>query len=260
MENAIKKAYELGLLGNNIFESGFSFDVEISLTGESYVAGEESALMESIEGKRSQPRFRPPFPAQFGVWGKPSNINNVKTLTYVPDIISNGSDWFSNIGVKGDKEKKIPGSTGTAIICLSGNIKFPGLYEVPMGLSLREVIYEIGGGTASGKKLKVLQTGGPLGGVLDSDSLDIHLDFDEMKKAGAILGSGGIIVGDQDTCIVDLTRVLVAFCQYESCGKCFPCRLGMEHILEITERMVKFESSSKDLEPVSYTHLRAHET
>ena len=247
MENAIKKAYELGLLGDNIFESGFSFHVEVSLTGESYVAGEESALMESIEGKRSQPRFRPPFPAQFGVWGKPSNINNVKTLTYVPDIISNGSNWFSNIGVQGDKEKKIPGSTGTAIICLSGNIKFPGLYEVPMGLSLSEVIYEIGGGTASGKKLKVLQTGGPLGGVLGSDSLDIHLDFDEMKKAGAILGSGGIIVGDEDTCVVDLTRVLVAFCQYESCGKCFPCRLGMEHILEITERMVKCESSSEDL-------------
>tara|TARA_A100001037_G_C15154265_1_gene642947 strand:+ start:29702 stop:31486 length:1785 start_codon:yes stop_codon:yes gene_type:complete len=248
MENAIKRAYDEGLLGKNIFDSGFDFDVEISLTGESYVAGEESALMESIEGKRSQPRFRPPFPAQFGVWGKPSNINNVKTLTYVPDIISNGSNWFANIGVQGNKEKKIQGSTGTAIVCLSGNIKFPGLYEVPMGLSLRDVIYKIGGGTASGKELKVLQTGGPLGGVLDSNSLDIHLDFDEMKSAGAILGSGGIIVGDIETCVVDLTRVLVAFCQYESCGKCFPCRLGMEQILEITERMVKCESSESDLE------------
>ena len=237
---AISDAYELGLLGDNILGSDFSFNIEVSLTGESYIAGEETALMDSIEGKRSMPRSRPPFPAQSGVWGHPSNINNVKTLTYTPEIINKGSEWFSSIGVNK--------STGTAIICLSGKIKYPGLYEVPMGLSLRQVINDIGGGVPDNKKLKLLQTGGPLGGVLSPDSLDIKLDFDEMKKAGAILGSGGIIVGDSDTCAVDLTRVLVAFCQFESCGKCFPCRLGMEQLLEITERIVEFKSRKNDLE------------
>ena len=239
-EKAIEIAYELGLLGKNILGSEFSFDIEVALTGESYVSGEETALMEAIEGKRSMPRYRPPFPAQVGVWGKPSNINNVKTLAYAPEIISRGSQWFSSIGVNK--------STGTAIICLSGHIKYPGLYEVPMGLTLGQVVNDIGGGVADGKNLKLLQTGGPLGGVLSGDSLDIHLDFDEMRDAGAILGSGGIIVGDEDTCAVDLTRILVAFCQYESCGKCFPCRLGMEHLLEIVERIERFESQPGDLE------------
>ena len=238
--HAIAQAYEQGLLGQNILGSDFSFDVEVSLTGESYVAGEETALMDSIEGKRAMPRFRPPFPAAAGVWGKPSNINNVKTLAYAPEIISKGSQWFSSIGVNK--------STGTAILCLSGNIRYPGLYEVPMGLTLGEVVNEIGGGVPNGKKLKLLQTGGPLGGVLSADSMDIHLDFDEMREAGAILGSGGIIVGDEDTCAVDLTRVLVAFCQYESCGKCFPCRLGMEQLLDIIERIAKCQSEPGDLD------------
>jgi NADH:ubiquinone oxidoreductase subunit F (NADH-binding) len=239
-EAAIEQAYELGLLGENILDSDFSFDLEVALTGESYVAGEESALMESIEGKRAMPRYRPPFPAQFGVWGKPSNINNVKTLSYAPAIISRGSEWFSSIGVNR--------STGTAIICLNGQVKFPGLYEVPMGLTLGQVIDDIGGGVRGGKRLKMLQTGGPLGGVLSAESMSIHLDFDEMREAGAILGSGGIIVADEDTCAVDLTRVLVAFCQYESCGKCFPCRLGMEHLLEIVERIARCQSRPGDME------------
>ena len=186
------------------------------------------------------PRFRPPFPAAAGVWGKPSNINNVKTLSYAPEIILKGSQWFSSIGVNK--------STGTAILCLNGNIRYPGLYEVPMGLTLGEVVNEIGGGVPNGKKLKLLQTGGPLGGVLSADSMGVHLDFDEMREAGAILGSGGIIVGDEDTCAVDLTRVLVAFCQYESCGKCFPCRLGMEQLLEIIERIAKCQSEPGDLD------------
>ena len=239
-EKAIEDAYQLGLLGKNVLGSEFAFDIEVSLTGESYVAGEETALMDSIEGKRSMPRYRPPFPAQVGVWGKPSNINNVKTLAYAPEIVSRGSQWFSSIGVNK--------STGTAIICLSGQIKYPGLYEVPMGLTLGQIVNDIGGGVREGKKLKLLQTGGPLGGVLGADSLDIRLDFDEMREAGAILGSGGIIVADEDTCAVDLTRVLVAFCQYESCGKCFPCRLGMEHLLEIVERIARCESQPNDLE------------
>ena len=239
-EKAIEQAYEAGILGKNIFGTGFDFDIEVALTGESYVAGEETALMEAIEGKRSQPRFRPPFPAAYGVWGYPSTINNVKTYSYAPEIISRGAEWFSSIGVNR--------STGTAIICLNGNVEYPGLYEVPMGLTLGEVVNEIGGGVPDGKELKLLQTGGPLGGVLSAESMSIHIDFDEMRDAGAILGSGGIIVGDEDVCAVDLTRVLVAFCQFESCGKCFPCRLGMEHLLEITERIVRFESKEGDLE------------
>ena len=239
-ERAIKQAYDVGLLGKRILGSEFNFEIEVALTGESYVAGEESALMEAIEGKRSMPRYRPPFPAQYGLWGKPSNINNVKTLSYAPDIISRGSEWFSSIGVNK--------STGTAVICLSGKIVNPGLYEVPMGISLRQVIEEIGGGIPDGKKLKLLQTGGPLGGVLGADSLDIRLDFDDMQKAGAILGAGSIIVADEDTCAVDLTRILVTFCQYESCGKCFPCRLGMEHLLEIIERIARCETRPDDLE------------
>ena len=239
-ERAIAQAYELGLLGDNILDTGWGFDIEVALTGESYVSGEETALMDAVEGKRAMPRFRPPFPAQVGVWGKPTNINNVKTLAYAPSIIANGSEWFSGIGVNK--------STGTAIICLSGDIERPGLYEVPMGLTLGQVVNDIGGGVPGGKKLKMLQTGGPLGGLLSAESLSISLDFDEMRQAGAILGSGGIIVADEDTCAVDMTRVLVAFCQYESCGKCFPCRLGMEHLLEIVERISRFDSRPGDVE------------
>lgn len=239
-ERAIEQAYENGLLGNGILGSDFTFDIEVALTGESYVAGEETALMEAIEGHRSQPRYRPPFPAAFGVWGKPSTINNVKSLSYAPEIIANGSEWFSAIGVNR--------STGTAIVCLNGQVNYPGLYEVPMGLTLGQVINEIGGGVPNGKKLKMLQTGGPLGGVLGADSLDVHIDFDEMRDAGAIFGSGGVIVIDEDTCAVDITRNLVAFTQYESCGKCFPCRLGMEQLLEVVDRVVRFESRPQDLD------------
>ena len=238
-EEAIKQAYENGLLGENILESGFSFDIEVSLTGDSYVAGEETALMESIEGKSSRPRSRPPFPAAYGVWGKPSTINNVKSLSYVAEIIRNGSDWFKSTGTES--------SSGTAIVCLSGDISNPGMYEVEMGLSIGDVIEKLGGGIPNGRKLKMLQTGGPLGGVLGSDSLKVKIDFDEMAKAGAILGSGGIIVVDDRTCAVDLTKSLVAFCQYESCGKCFPCRLGMTHLLEIVEKISKGEGVIEDL-------------
>ena len=239
-EKAIEQAYEHGLLGKNILGSEFSFDIEVSLTGESYVAGEETAMMESIEGNRSMPRFKPPFPAAFGVWGKPSTINNVKTYSYAPEIISRGSEWFSSIGVNK--------STGTAIVCLNGNITYPGLYEVPMGLTIGQVINDLGGGVPNGKTLKLLQTGGPLGGVLGPDSMDIHIDFDEMAEAGAILGSGGIIVADEDTCAVDMTRVLVAFCQYESCGKCFPCRIGMTQMLEFMERIAGLEGRDDDIQ------------
>ncbi len=239
-ERAIEQAYEVGLLGKNILGSGFGFDIEISLTGESYVAGEETALMESIEGKRSMPRFKPPFPAAFGVWGKPSTINNVKSFSYAPQIVSRGGGWFKSVG----REK----CTGTAIICLSGDVKRPGMYEVPMGLQLGQVVEEIGGGTPSGRKVKMIQLGGPLGHILGAESLGYHLDFDEMRERGAMLGSGGVIVGDETRCAVDMARLLAAFCQYESCGKCFPCRLGMTQLLEMIERVAHMEASPRDLE------------
>ena len=237
---AIHQARELGILGEDIFGSGFSFDIEVSLTGDSYVAGEETALMESIEGKRAMPRFRPPFPAQVGLFGKPSNINNVKTLAYVPQIVDRGGEWFAGIGQNR--------STGTAILCLSGNLRYTGMVEVPLGMTLQQVIYDLAGGVPNGKKLKLLQTGGPLGGVLSADQMEIPLDFEAMAQAGAILGSGGIIAADEDTCAVDITRSLIAFCQYESCGKCFPCRLGMTHILEVLERISSCESAPGDLD------------
>ena len=238
--SAVRQAQELGLLGENILGSDFSFDVEVALTGDSYVAGEESALMEAIEGKRAMPRFRPPFPAQYGLFGKPTNINNVKTLAYVPEIVSKGGEWFAGIG----HER----STGTAILCLSGALNYTGMMEVPLGINLKDVLYDAAGGIRGGKELKFLQTGGPLGGVLGADNVDILLDFEVLRNAGAILGSGGIIAADEDTCVVDLTRALVAFCQYESCGKCFPCRMGMSHLLEVLERICNLEGEPEDLD------------
>ena len=237
---AVRQAQEVGLLGENILGSDFSFEIEVALTGDSYVAGEESALMEAIEGKRAMPRFRPPFPAQYGLFGKPTNINNVKTLAYVPEIVAKGGEWFASIG----HER----STGTAILCLSGSLNYTGMMEVPLGINLKDVLYDAAGGIRGGKKLKFLQTGGPLGGVLGADNVDILLDFEVLRNAGAILGSGGIIAADEDTCVVDLTRALVAFCQYESCGKCFPCRMGMSHLLEVLERICNLEGEADDLD------------
>lgn len=245
----IQQAYDLGLLGKNILGTDFSFDVEVALTGDSYVSGEETALMEAIEGKRSMPRYRPPFPAQVGVFGQPSNINNVKTLAYVPEIVARGGEWFASIGTPADRDNGINGSSGTAILCLSGDITYTGLVEVPLGMTLRQVLFDMAGGVPNGKRMKLLQTGGPLGGVLSASdaNLDLVLDFDVFRAAGAILGSGGIIVCDEDTCAVDLTRNLIAFCQYESCGKCFPCRMGMSHLLEVLERISNLEGTEEDL-------------
>lgn len=237
---AIDAAYANGLLGKNILGTDFSFDMEVSLVGESYVAGEETALMEAVEGKRSMPRFRPPFPAAYGVWGMPSNINNIKTLSYAPEIIRQGAAWFKGIGT----EK----SSGTAIACMSGDIKYGGLVEVPFGLTIRQIIEEMGGGDPNGKPLKFLQTGGPLGGVLPAEQFDMVLDFDAMVQAGAMFGSGGLIVCNEERSVVDLTRVLLAFDQMEACGKCFPCRLGTSHLLEVLERICAGEGRSGDLE------------
>ncbi len=236
---AVRQAEEAGLLGRDILGSGFDFELEVALTGDSYVAGEESALMEAIEGKRAMPRYRPPFPAQVGLFGKPTNINNVKTLAYVPEIVSRGGEWFAGIGHEQ--------STGTAILCLSGPLKYTGMMEVPLGINLKDVLYQAAGGVRDGKKLKFVQTGGPLGGVLGADDVDLVLDFEVLRNAGAILGSGGIIAAADDTCVVDLTRALVSFCQYESCGKCFPCRMGMSHLLEVLERICDLEGDGEDL-------------
>jgi len=240
VQKAIDDAYEAGLLGQNILGSDFSFDVELSLTGESYVSGEETALMESVEGKRAMPRFKPPFPAAAGVWQKPSNINNVKTYSYVPSIIQNGGDWFAGIGTERSK--------GTALVCLSGHIARPGLYEVPFGVTLRQVIEEIGGGVPNGKRLKVLQTGGPLGGFLPASELDMAIDFDAMVAAGAMFGSGGIIVGDETASIVHLAAVLAEFNAEESCGKCFPCRVGTRQVADVLERMDEGRGKRRELE------------
>ena len=236
---AVRQAQESGLLGEDILGSGFDFDIEVALTGDSYVAGEETALMEAIEGKRAMPRFRPPFPAQVGLFGKPTNINNVKTLAYVPEIVARGGAWFAGIG----HER----STGTAILCLSGALRYTGMMEVPMGVNLKDVLYKAAGGSPEGRPLKFVQTGGPLGGVLGGDDLDLVLDFEELRNAGAILGSGGIIAADDTACVVDLTRALIAFCQYESCGKCFPCRMGMSHLLEVLERICDLQGVPDDL-------------
>ncbi len=240
IEKAIKEAYDKGLLGDNILGSNFSFDMEVSLTGDSYVAGEETALMEAIEGKRSTPRFKPPFPAASGLWQKPTNINNVKTISYVPQIIKNGSDWFSSTGT----EK----SSGTAIVCLSGHINRPGMYEIPMGMTIEEVLDDVGGGSNSDSDIKMLQTGGPLGGVLGKEAFGTKIDFDEMAQSGAILGSGGIIVCNETVSVVDLIRNLVAFNQFESCGKCFPCRLGNTHMFDVLQRLADSKSNPGDME------------
>jgi len=236
---AIASAYENELLGENILGTDFSFDLEVSLTGDSYVAGEETALMEAIEGKRSTPRFKPPFPAAAGLWQKPTNINNVKTLSYVPSIVRNGSDWFKAIGTET--------TSGTAIVCLSGHIKYPGMYEVPMGMTIRDVLEKIGGGVSEGERIKVLQAGGPLNGLLGEAAFDTIIDFAAMSAAGASIGSGGIIVGNETTNVVDLLRLLIAFNQFESCGKCFPCRLGNTHMLEVLDRMCQNKAKSSDL-------------
>ena len=239
---AIEQAYELNLLGKNILGTGFSYDVEVSLTGDSYVAGEETALMEAIEGKRSMPRFKPPFPAVYGLWGKPSNINNVKTLSYVPYIIKEGNEQYKKIGSES--------SSGTAIVCLSGHIKRPGMYEIEMGMTISDLLKNIGGGSSTANKIKLLQTGGPLGGVLGKEDFGVKIDFDEMSKVGAILGSGGIIVGDTTTDVVDLIRTLVAFNQFESCGKCFPCRLGNTHMLDILNRICNSRPNDNDMDVI----------
>ncbi len=237
---AIKQARETGLLGKNIFGTDFSFDVGIRLGAGAFVCGEETALMTSIEGHRGTPRPRPPYPAVKGLWGKPTLINNVETLANIPVILLHGPDHFASIGTEGSK--------GTKVFALAGNINNTGLVEVPMGTTLREIVYDIGGGIPGGKAFKACQTGGPSGGCLPAELLDTPVDYDSLIAAGSMMGSGGLIVMDEDTCMVDVARFFLEFTQDESCGKCVPCREGTKRMLEILERITKGQGEEGDIQ------------
>ncbi|HOB21304.1 MAG TPA: NADH-quinone oxidoreductase subunit NuoF [Bacillota bacterium] len=240
LRKAIADAEERGLLGEDILGSGFSFNLKIKEGAGAFVCGEESALIASIEGERGMPRPKPPFPANKGLWGKPTIINNVETFVNVPLIIRDGAEEFRKLGT----EK----SPGTKTFAITGQVANTGLIEVPMGTTLREVIYEIGGGLRGGKEFKAVQIGGPSGGCLTAEHLDLPLDFDSLAKAGAMIGSGGMVVMDQDTCIVEVARFFMNFTQNESCGKCVPCREGTKRMLEILERIVAGEGKEEDLD------------
>lgn len=240
LKNAINSAYEYGLLGKNIFGTDFSFDLEVRLGAGAFVCGEETALMASIEGERGMPRNKPPFPAEAGLWGKPSNINNVETYANVPLIILNGWEWFSSIGTEKSK--------GTKVFALGGKIKNTGLVEIPMGTTLREVIYDIGGGIPNKKKFKAVQTGGPSGGCLTEKHLDTPIDYDNLVALGSMMGSGGMIVMDEDNCMVDVARFYLDFTVDESCGKCTPCREGTKRMLELLQKITHGDGTMEDLE------------
>lgn len=236
---AIGQAREYGLLGKDIFGSGFDFDIDVRLGAGAFVCGEETALIASIEGERGMPRNKPPFPAQKGLWGKPSIINNVETFANVPVIILNGWEWFSSIGTEKSK--------GTKVFALGGKIKNTGLVEIPMGTTLREVIYDIGGGCPNGKAFKAVQTGGPSGGCLTAAHLDTPIDYDNLVALGSMMGSGGMIVMDENNCMVDVARFFLDFTVDESCGKCTPCREGTKRMLEILKKITDGDGTLEDL-------------
>ncbi len=240
LEKAIEQAHEYGLLGENIFGTDFSFDIHIRLGAGAFVCGEETALMASIEGKRGEPRPKPPFPAVKGLFESPTNINNVETLGNIAQIILKGADWFKSIGT--------PASTGTKVFALGGKINNTGLVEIPMGTPLRTIIEDIGGGIPNGKKFKAVQTGGPSGGCIPASLLDIPVEYDTLTSVGAMMGSGGMIVMDEDNCMVDIARFFLDFTVDESCGKCTPCRIGTRRMLEILERIVNGKGEEGDIE------------
>ena len=243
LETALKSAREYGLLGENIFGSEFNFDIEIFKGAGAFVCGEETALMASIESRPPEPRQRPPFPAQSGLFEKPTNINNVETLANVPVIINWGAKWFSEIGTETCK--------GTKVFSMAGNINNAGLVEVPMGITLREIINDIGGGIPNGKKFKAIQTGGPSGGFIPDTLLDLPVDYERLQEAGAIMGSGGMIVLDEDSCMVDMSKYFLEFTNDESCGKCTSCREGSSALLEIINRISNGEGKEDDIELLS---------
>jgi NADH:ubiquinone oxidoreductase subunit F (NADH-binding)/Pyruvate/2-oxoacid:ferredoxin oxidoreductase delta subunit len=239
LEVAIAQARKLGLLGTRIFDTDFSFDVELRIGAGAFVCGEETALIASIEGRRGEPRPRPPYPATSGLFGKPTLINNVETFANIRHIILKGADWFSGMGTATSK--------GTKVFALAGQVKNTGLVEVPMGITLRELIFEVGGGVPAGRKFKAVQIGGPSGGCLPESLLDVPIDYESLKQYGAIMGSGGVIVLDDSSCMVNVAKFFLEFTADESCGKCVPCRVGLRMMLGILERIVRGEGTEEDL-------------
>jgi NADH-quinone oxidoreductase subunit F len=237
---AVQQAEELGLLGKNILGSGFDFEIKIKEGAGAFVCGEETALMASIEGRRGMPRPRPPFPANSGLWGKPTNINNVETFANIAPIILKGADWYASLGTEGSK--------GTKLFALAGKVNNTGLVEVPMGITLREVIFDIGGGIPDDKEFKAVQIGGPSGGCIPAQHLDLPVDYDSLSSVGAIMGSGGMVVMDEDTCMVDVARYFMDFVQNESCGKCVPCRIGTKRMLETLTRISEGRGAEGDVD------------
>ncbi|MFB0557038.1 MAG: NADH-ubiquinone oxidoreductase-F iron-sulfur binding region domain-containing protein [Dehalococcoidia bacterium] len=237
---AIEQAKELGLLGKNILGLEFNFDIKVVKGAGAFICGEETALIHSIESLRGVPRQRPPFPAEQGLFGKPTNINNVETYANVPQIIERGADWFASIGTKTSK--------GTKTFSLVGKVKNTGLVEVPMGITLREVIFDVGGGSFNGKRIKAVQTGGPSGGCIPRELFDLPVDYESLTKAGSIMGSGGMIVMDEDTCMVDIAKYFANFLQDESCGKCVPCREGIQHMFQILADITEGKGKEEDLQ------------
>ena len=240
LQIAIDQAKEYGLLGKNIFGTDFSFDIGLRLGAGAFVCGEETALMTSIEGHRGEPRPRPPFPAVKGLWGKPTILNNVETYANIPVIINKGAEWFNTIGTEKSK--------GTKVFALGGKINNTGLVEIPMGTTLREIVEEIGGGVPNGKKFKAAQTGGPSGGCIPASLIDTPIDYDSLISIGSMMGSGGLIVMDEDNCMVDIAKFFLEFTVDESCGKCTPCRIGTRRLLEILERITKGNGTLEDLD------------
>jgi len=240
LTQALQQAREYGLLGENILGSGFDFDIDIKVGAGAYVCGEETALINSIEGKRGEPRYKPPYPASVGLWGKPTCVNNVETLANVPPIILNGAQWFRSIGTE-----RCP---GTKVFTLTGNITNAGLIEVPMGITLREIIYDIGGGIPNGRKFKMAQTGGTSGGCLPEALLDVPMDIDSLAAAGSALGSGALLIMDDTHCIIDVVLSFLRFFRHESCGQCTPCREGTQRLYELVERIAHMEATQEDVE------------
>ena len=240
LKKAINQARRLGVLGDGICGTTFNFQIDIRLGAGAFVCGEETALIASVEGKRGQPRPRPPYPAEFGLWGEPTLINNVETFANVPPIIRNGGDWYASIGT--DKSK------GTKVFALAGSIVNTGLIEVPMGIPLREIVFEIGGGIPGGHEVKAVQTGGPSGGCIPADYFDTTVDYESLVKLGSIMGSGGMIVMDETSNMVDVARYFMEFCKSESCGKCVPCRVGTVHMYDLLDKIYRGEATSYDLQ------------
>lgn len=239
-QKAIDQAKEYGILGENIWNSGFSFELEVRLGAGAFVCGEETALLESIEGKRGQPRLKPPFPANEGLYGKPTLINNVETYANITKIILNGADWYASIGTEKSK--------GTKVFALGGNVNNTGLVEVPMGVTLREIVYDIGGGIPNGRKFKAAQTGGPSGGCITEENLDTPIDYESLQAIGSMMGSGGLIVMDDSKCMVNLAKFYLGFTVDESCGKCTPCRIGTKRLLELLTKITEGKGEEGDIE------------